>query len=192
MKLLHRHGTCPSPSSRNHAQQARRRWSARNGVTLAAIETGVENAHIEGAGARRRIAANQRVRNSAAVPKLRPCKVTPISGRSKVCAFRASKMCNPSGQSSLQRDLVLGIMVAAHNVSGDACAPEARDLAREEQSSRVITPVAVEHIARNDQEGGAFLDRSRDKRPKSATRGGCEQAPERTVDVQIGGVDEAE
>ena len=104
-------------------------------------------------------------------------------------------------QLELARHLAFGVVIAEKHENRNAGAPEATHLATEEDAGVVIAPAAIVEIAGNHHEINLLLDGTVDQLAKGVPcrvaqlRGRCigisGESGERTVEVDVGGVNEA-
>src|SRR5579875_2210549 len=97
---------------------------------------------------------------------------------------------------------VFGIMIASNEDHPDASLPQPAHAADEEQASAVVTPLPIEDVSGDYDQPALLLDRERDEIVERLPRGIIEtrrvilrlfgQAGERTVEMQIGGMEETE
>ena len=171
------------------------------GVAPRAVECRMQNADIEPTLAPRRIGLHEIVRHLAAAeaaamqrhPELIECEGFGLAAVERPRAF---------GVSETPRHHAVGIVVALgekHRNAGPMQMPQGAD---EEQAGCHILPVTIEHIAGDDQEcrlavdgfGDEPVHRLAPRRGETRGNGGIlpAQPGKRTVDMEIGRVDEIE
>jgi hypothetical protein len=181
------------------AQHLERRRRIRRVPEAAATERGVQQADVQQPAHRERVARGQVLGDVALRKALAVHRDADVLEQHALGLTRREHA-HVLGQAQLARDVALRVMIAGRQHHAHASLPQARQLRGEEQAGRVIAPIAVEHVAGDQQHCGllfqAQLDQVLERPPRRAAQPVDRralvprQAQERAVDVQIGGVND--